>query len=62
VLTILLNVFIGRRNVSLNLLAGGFFGFDEGVWTAQHFMKRPMKMMNAMPISRTAHQYSYRKK
>jgi hypothetical protein len=25
-------------------------------------MKRPMNMMNAMPINRTAHQYSYKQK
>lgn len=56
--TILLSVFIGLLNVSLMRLAGGFFGLLDGVCTAQHLINNPMKMMKAIPIKRTAHQYS----
>lgn len=57
-LTILRRVCIGRRRVSLILLAGAFFGLDDGVCTAQHLIKIPMTIMKAKPISRTAHQHS----
>lgn len=58
IFTILRNVLSGLRNVSPNLRAGGFFGLLLGVCTAQHLMNRPIKMIKAIPISRTAHQNS----
>lgn len=57
-LTILRNVCIGLRKVSLNRLAGGFFGFELGVCTAQHLMKMPMIMMKMMPQSTQMYQKS----
>lgn len=48
----------GCRNVCVILKAGCFFGFDDGVCTAQHLMKTPIKRTKATPISKTAHQYS----
>lgn len=58
VFTILRSVVMGRRKVSEKRRAGGFFGLDDGVWTAQHLMKIPMKMMNKIPISMQSHQNS----
>lgn len=57
-LTMRRNVFIGRRNVSLIRRAGGFFGFELGVCTAQHLINIPMTMMKAMPMQITAYQFS----
>lgn len=57
-LTIRRKVFMGRRNVSLILLAGGFFGFELGVWTAQHLIKIPITMTKAIPMQMTAYQFS----
>jgi len=61
-LTILRKVFIGLLSVSDKRLAGGFFGLDEGVCTAQHLMKIPIRITKAMLISITAHQYSCNKR
>lgn len=49
---------MGLRSVSLIRLAGGFFGLDDGVCTAQHLINNPIKIINPMPINKTAHQYS----
>lgn len=49
---------MGRLNVSLNLRAGGFFGFEDGVCTAQHFMNTPIIITNVTPINIQAHQFS----
>lgn len=49
---------MGRLNVSLNLRAGVFLGFDDGVCTAQHFMNIPIIITNVTPISIQAHQFS----
>lgn len=38
--------------------AGAFFGFELGVWTAQHLMNMPMKITNRMPIRHTMYQFS----
>lgn len=57
-LTIRLSVFIGLLKVSLILLAGGFLGFELGVWTAQHLMNTPIIIINAKPIKTTKYQYS----
>ena len=51
-------VLYGWRNVWVMLRAGILFGLDDGVCTAQHLMKIPIKTTKATPISSTAHQYS----
>lgn len=58
ILTILLNVFIGRLNVSEILRAGAFFGLLLGVCTAQHLMNIPIKMRNKIPMSTQRYQFS----
>lgn len=58
ILTILLNVFIGRLNVSEILRAGAFFGLLLGVCTAQHLMNIPIKMRNKIPMSTHRYQFS----
>lgn len=58
ILTIRRSVFIGCRRVSLIRRAGGFFGFELGVCTAQHLINIPMKIINMMPMQMTAYQFS----
>lgn len=38
----------------------GRLGFDDGVWMAKHRMKIAMQMTPAIPMSSTAHQYSWK--
>lgn len=52
------NVLIGRRKVSLMRRAGGFFGFELGVCTAQHLINIPIKIIKSIPIHITAYQFS----
>lgn len=49
---------MGLLKVSLILRAGGFLGLEDGVWTAQHLMNIPIRIIKVMPINSTAHQYS----
>lgn len=42
----------------LAYLAGGRFGLEEGVCTAQHLTKAPMQTTSATPPSSTAHHCS----
>ena len=60
-LTFLRSVSAGRRRVSAMRTAGRFFGFELGVWTAQHLMKMPITMMIDRPITMHAHQFFCRR-
>lgn len=46
----------GLRSVSLRRSAGRFFGFELGVWTAQHLMNTAMNSIMATIMSMQAHQ------
>ena len=49
----------GRLRVSENWRFFGRFGFEDGVWIAQHRINIAIKMTKVMPIKSTAHQNSW---